>query len=507
MAAAVRLTSPLLRATLAAMASRRPTLLLCIAGLALPNALAVVAELRSIGLPPRSLPITFYALLAMLAPALPAFLVVPAYLAVLAYDVVSATSAAFYFTQWELVSSLHLGAEIDVLASPLYAALCLGLALLVAANIALLLAGKRLFAGANRPVFAALMLLVSGGDMLINVSPHYDFGPLAARGQPFESAVQKSGFGEALESGSGRGRNVLLVMVESLGVLSDRRQRALLFAPFRDPELLARYSVSSGYTTFFGATAYGEMRELCGTRASYKTILAGNDPVCLPDVLAAKGYRTVSVHGFTDAFYARKQWYPKIGFARSIFQESLTRYYGRSCGGAFSALCDVDIAEAIATRMAPAAHDLDEPSARCRGASPAPCEFDFAEKLKTRMAAEQHRLFVYWLTLNTHVPVRIGDAKPRFGCTHGGGAFGEPEVCTMVELWVDLFEAVRRIALEAAPMEILLVGDHAPPLWRRAARNMFEPGIVPWVRLTPKPGMYESGAKVAQQDQAGSPAR
>jgi hypothetical protein len=32
----------------------------------------------------------------------------------------------------------------------------------------------------------------------------------------------------------------------------------------------------------------------------------------------------------------------------------------------------------------------------------------------------------------------------------------------------------------------MLVGDHAPPLWSKAGRNLFTPGKVTWVRLTPK---------------------
>jgi hypothetical protein len=32
----------------------------------------------------------------------------------------------------------------------------------------------------------------------------------------------------------------------------------------------------------------------------------------------------------------------------------------------------------------------------------------------------------------------------------------------------------------------MVVGDHAPPLWSRAGREMFMPGQVAWYRLTPK---------------------
>ena len=38
----------------------------------------------------------------------------------------------------------------------------------------------------------------------------------------------------------------------------------------------------------------------------------------------------------------------------------------------------------------------------------------------------------------------------------------------------------------APPFEILVVGDHAPPLWSRQGRGLFVPGAVSWFRLSPK---------------------
>ncbi len=36
------------------------------------------------------------------------------------------------------------------------------------------------------------------------------------------------------------------------------------------------------------------------------------------------------------------------------------------------------------------------------------------------------------------------------------------------------------------PTDILIVGDHAPPLWYRKARDLFTTGEVSWFRLSPK---------------------
>ena len=429
-------------------------MLLCLVGLILPNALAFGAEMLSIGLAPRTMVIVLYAVPPLFARFLHPLVIAALYLAILVFDVANCISTGFYFSYGELLRSVHLGTNLDLLASPLYAALLVGMVALLCTNLALLCFGRRFYAAGNRSVLAALVLGVALVDMAANMSAHYDFGPFAAWNQPFESAVESSGFGQLAEAPSPH-RNVMLVLVESLGVLRDPAQNALLMAPFRDPALLQRYDVSVGGTTFFGATSHGEMRELCHTRDSYTDVLSGDDPVCLPDVFAGHGYRTVSVHGFTHAFYERDRWYPKVGFVKSVFHEDLRHPFGhkgRSCGGALPSTCDVDIADAIDERLG----QVTQP------------------------------VFLYWLTLNTHVPVRMGDAKPRYGCAAKGGPFGDAEVCSMVELWSDLFEAVNGLALRHEPMEILLVGDHAPPLWRRQARDMFEPGQVPWIRLTPK---------------------
>ena len=58
----------------------------------------------------------------------------------------------------------------------------------------------------------------------------------------------------------------------------------------------------------------------------------------------------------------------------------------------------------------------------------------------------------------------------------------------MAELWHDVFAAVARIARDPAvgPADILLVGDHAPPLWSKRGRAEFAPGQVAWYRLQPR---------------------
>lgn len=98
---------------------------------------------------------------------------------------------------------------------------------------------------------------------------------------------------------------------------------------------------------------------------------------------------------------------------------------------------------------------------------------------------------VYWLTLNTHIPIYLGEVMARYDCNTPASMFSDPEVCWMAEMWTDVMESIARLALDPTlpPMAILVVGDHAPPLWSRKARRLFRPGEVSWVTLWPHPSV------------------
>ena len=441
-----------------------PTLLLLAGGFLLPNALAILASLW-IGLPPRTASIAAYAAVVLIGLRLPRAVVVPLYLTVVVFDLLMIVTEIFFLDVGSIARNLDALAHVRLLDSPLYAGLLSAMAASVAAALWFVLRYRVPMARGNRLVLAAAVAGWLLADIRINSSASFYLGPTAGLGQPFQSGAEASGLDALAEpsgpkpsgakpSGqkpSGHRPNVLLVLVESLGVLRDAHQRAVLFSAFDDEALTRSFSITRGTTSFFGATAYGEMRELCHTRAPYSDLLDGTGPTCLPALFAARGYDTVSVHGYTSAFYDRSRWYPKAGFARSEFQGTTRTPYKRRCGGAFSGLCDVEIADTISDTLARAAQPL----------------------------------FLYWVTLNSHVPVQPGQATPRHDCATGG-PFGDPEVCAMAEIWQDLFAAVSRLAMRNPGTEILLVGDHAPPLWRRAARSRFEPDRVPWIRLSPR---------------------
>lgn len=427
------------------------TLFLLTGGLILPNALALVGGLW-IGVPTRTTAIAVYAAVALLSSMVPRFLIPLLFIAALLIDCLDIVAHIFFLDPSLIAQNIPAFTHVRVLASPLYIVLALANVLFVAANIAFLLRFRTQMAQGSRIVFGLLVASSLLLDIQANGSTNFDIGPAAGIGKPFQSAVQKSGF-DSLTQVDWPRRNVLFVIVESLGYLPDPEERRVLFSAFDDPALKDRFAITTGTTSFYGPTAYAEMRELCGVRAYYTVMFGDHPPSCLPGLFAKRGYYTFSIHGFTSQFYNRLSWYPKVGFARSAFEGSTLKPYNRRCGGPFVGLCDVDI----------------------------------AGRLSERLKAAKEPTFIYWLTLNSHVPVRADEATPRHDC-ETGGPFGDPEVCVMAEIWEDLFDGIRRLALENPETEILLVGDHAPPLWRRNARRHFKTDRVPWIRLAPRGG-------------------
>ncbi|HXD46770.1 MAG TPA: sulfatase-like hydrolase/transferase [Pseudolabrys sp.] len=439
----------------AAAALRSPNALLLAGGLILPNLLSLVTHtsLVDIGLPPRPGAIILYATLAILARRIPFAVTAALYAGLLCFDLVRTLSLMFGLAPAELVAALDQARRIQFFASPLYLTLIGALALATLAALACL-HRRDMLVRANIALLLSGALCVATVDYFSNVSPHYQFGSMFGHDQPVQSAAEVSGFNAVAGA---RGNNVVVVIVESLGYLTDAAARERIAAPLYDSALARDYAVTEGHTVYYGSTTSGEMRELCNTRAFYSDYVGQYGYSCLPDLLDRRGYTSIAVHGFAGGMFEREQWYPRVGFDRELFGGDLVKTTQRVCGSAFRGACDADLAPAIAAASRQAA----------RGGKPR---------------------FIYWLTLNTHIPVAPGEARTDFHCRRDAGGFGAPTVCHMAELWHDVFKAVADIARDPAvgPADILIVGDHAPPLWSRRGRGQFAPGQVAWYRLQPR---------------------
>ncbi len=419
-----------------------PTGALLLAGLVLPNALFLVAFLLDMGMPPRTLPMIGYLLAAWLLTRYPAMVPVTAYLAILAADMLLLIASNFNLTVEELVAALDLVAELDLLGSPAYLGSAAAVLVSAALSMAVLAAwGPRMRLARPLPVLTAALALISA-DLFLKVSPHYHFGHAFAAQTPVQPATRTAGLWQP------DGRNVLLVIVEGLGHLADPAQRAFLLEPLTSPALQNRYDITQGSTAFFGSTTAAEMRELCATRSFYADTGPEVWSGCLPRLYAERGYRTAGRHGFGQDMFERKDWWPLIGLQDTRFHQQLAGM--PTCGATFRGVCDPELAD----QLKPLLSDPAQPS------------------------------FVYFLTLNTHIPLELGVRPASIDC--GTDQRFQPlELCQMAGLWRDLFDRLAALAADPAlaPTHILLVGDHTPPFWSRRARDAFVPGEVSWISL------------------------
>jgi hypothetical protein len=152
--------------------------------------------------------------------------------------------------------------------------------------------------------------------------------------------------------------------------------------------------------------------------------------------------------------FERDEWYPVVGFDKELFGEELVKVTRRLCGNAFRGVCDADLPPIIAKEAA------------------------VSKKTEIHLLADAQHAYSGRTGSGTgrfrvqkgrrHIP-----ARPRL---RNGRALAR-RICIRIELALDP---------SLGPADILIVGDHSPPLWSRQARAQFEPGLVAWYRLTPR---------------------
>ena len=251
--------------------------------------------------------------------------------------------------------------------------------------------------------------------------------------------------------------NLVLIVVESWGLLTQSAIGDSLVAPYSRADLLARYKVSRGDVPFYGATVAGEARELCGSTLGVAVMEATQKELsgCLPDRLAAIGYHSIAVHGNDGRMFNRNDWYLRIGFEETWFKEELQSENLPNCIGAFTGTCDAAIADWIGSR------------------------------LKNSDAQPQ---FIYWMTLNSHLPVpNPAPLSSPASCAFSASLTAQPALCGWFQLVANVHQSVYRLAIKAEerPTVFVIVGDHAPPFADLEIRNDFSHKAVPYIVLTP----------------------
>lgn len=306
--------------------------------------------------------------------------------------------------------------------------------------------------------------VIVGGNRFIQIGNRNGFANVASsaafrfkwdlhdRLRSANATYPMSGASDSLRADAATGtlhdQNVLLVVVESMGLLRDPALRARVWAPIMTDSIHARYRIRLGTTPFHGGTTSGELRELCGIYADYMTMPVQVMPNCLPRELHARGYHTFAVHGYTASYYNRSRWYPFL-FDSTYFRPRLTAVAGdRRCGTQFRGICDRDAITVVAS-------------------------------LLRRQAPKM----VYWMTLDAHTPVEMARE----------GEFPKlcewpPEPCLQAAMWHDMFTRLAALLVDpaVAPTRVVIVGDHAPAFVRRSRAEAFLPNRVPFIELIPK---------------------
>jgi hypothetical protein len=253
--------------------------------------------------------------------------------------------------------------------------------------------------------------------------------------------------------------NVVLVLVESWGDMRDLAAHNDLEGVYARDNLRERYSIERGTVPFKGATIAGEARELCGQAFSGGIEYASDSELrsCIPYRFAENGYLTIGIHGFRPGMYGRNGWYPRIGFAKSIFEPDLKRAGLRTCPGGLTGTCDADVASWI--------------------------------KPILESSSPEHPLFLHWVTLNSHLPVEPGlSPRTASACGAVSAVLRDRGLCA----WDGLVQAVHQSVYELAlatsnrPTVFIVVGDHAPPFNSSRRRKDFSQTEVPYVTLFPR---------------------
>ncbi|MBS1820770.1 MAG: sulfatase-like hydrolase/transferase [Acidobacteria bacterium] len=259
----------------------------------------------------------------------------------------------------------------------------------------------------------------------------------------------------AMDSVGGERPNIVLVVVESWGKPWSEDVDKALIAPYMTPGLEQAYTVTTGTVSFSGPTVSAEMRELCGSTLGLSVLSAPASTLkgCLPDRVERMGYHTIAIHGFAGTMFERISWYKKLHFDETWFQDQLLKEGLPTCPGPLAGICDAAIPGWIDRRL----QHAEGPQ------------------------------FVYWLTLNSHLPVPVNNlVKDPPACS--SEAFADDGICAWYRLVFNVHRSVAELAMKetAKPTIFVVVGDHAPPFTSMQRRNLFSYDMVPYVVLSPK---------------------
>jgi hypothetical protein len=407
------------------------------------------AAMWLVGGPPRVIEIFVTGMVGLVIRRAPFWVQFPAFVVLLAASLIAFVSALFSLSIKSMFYSLRFVAELRPSASLEYLVVAACLVLTLALAWRFLRQRQDFDAPLHIVAAGAMIFALCGLDLWASAGTRGSYRGVPAADAPFSSAATQTRF----DTLAGDGNHLLVVMVEAMGLPRDPALHRKLMRRWREADIGRIYDVRTGSTPFWGSTTYGEMRELCGRWGDYHALIEERDEGCLPARLAKQGYRTTAIHGFDESFFKRTGWYPNIGFQQSLFRESLLEQGATKCGGVFPGACDRDVPAMIGERLK-----------RAEG-----------------------KQFVYWLTLNSHIPVPASEPLRTKDCARFDPALARDHamICRLFSLWSDIDQGLARMLTDPdlPPTDVLIVGDHAPPFFDRSQRTQFDPARVPWILL------------------------
>ncbi len=248
---------------------------------------------------------------------------------------------------------------------------------------------------------------------------------------------------------------ILLIVVESWGSLKHPAAQQQILQQLTAQQHRFEW-LEQGNFQFVGSTVNGELRELCHfyAKSGYQFTLL-DDKVfehCLPMRLQKQGYRTIGIHGASGLLYDRVAWYPKAGFQQTLFGEQFAD--AKRCI-TFHSVCD----NAMMAHISP---------------------------LLKQHSSE--KLFIYWLTVTAHQPYALPDIhNMRFDCMQFG-MIDNGEICRNARLHTQFFDGLAQWVQqpEMQGVEVLLVGDHMPPMMLEDTRQLLHWNTVSWLHFKVK---------------------
>lgn len=242
---------------------------------------------------------------------------------------------------------------------------------------------------------------------------------------------------------------VLVIINESWGVpINAKVQQEVLASVLRNNNNIS--DIKQGILDFEGFTIGGELRELCQKTVSHFNLKNQKQGFenCLPHVYQKSGYKTISVHGALGLMYDRQYWYPRAGFEKMLFRDQ----------------------------------GLDLPNSHCYS-FPGNCDQDIEKRVEQQFK-ENEKIFLYWLTLNTHATYDRRDLNINIFDCKKYEIEDNTESCRNLKLQAQYFYTLSKLVKSPylKGTKVIVVGDHQPPIISKET-TVFKEAKVPIIEF------------------------